>query len=90
MIAPLVTEAELVVGGRDEALAAVERGLALAAETGVGCVRSWLLRQRGDALAETEPAGAASAYRDALSVAGAQGSRTLALMAALALAKLYL
>jgi hypothetical protein len=39
-------------------------------------------------LTETDPAGAASAYRAALSVAGTQGSRALALMAALALAKL--
>jgi predicted ATPase len=85
---PLLAEVELAVGERNEALAAVERGLALAAETGVGWTRPWLLRLRGDALAETDPAGAASAYRDALSVAGAQGSRALALMAALALAKL--
>ena len=33
---PLLAEVELAVGGRDDALAAVERGLALAAETGVG------------------------------------------------------
>jgi tetratricopeptide (TPR) repeat protein len=43
---------------------------------------------RGDALGETDPAGAASAYREAVSVAGAQGSRASALLAALALAKL--
>jgi hypothetical protein len=43
---------------------------------------------RGDALAETDPAGAASAYREALSIAGAQGSRAHALRAALALARL--
>ena len=40
-------------------------------------------------LGETDPAQAASAYREALSVAGAQGSRAVALMAALSLAKLY-
>jgi tetratricopeptide (TPR) repeat protein len=88
LFSPLIAEVELAVGGRDETLAAVERGLALAAETGLGLSRPWLLRLRGDALAETDPAGAASAYRDALSVAGAQGSRALALLAALALAKL--
>ena len=86
---PLLADVELVAGRRDEALAAVERGLALAAETGLGAWRPWLMRKRGEALAETDPAGAASAYREALSVAGAQGSRALALMAALALAKLY-
>jgi hypothetical protein len=86
---PLLAEVELVAGRRDKALAAVERGLALAAETGVGWTRPWLLRLRGDALSETDLAGAASAYREALSVAGAQGSRALALMAALALAKLF-
>jgi tetratricopeptide (TPR) repeat protein len=85
---PLLAEVELAVGRRDEALEAVERGLALQAETGVGLMQPWLLRLRGDALAETDPAGAASAYREALSVAGAQGSRALALMAALSLAKL--
>jgi hypothetical protein len=46
------------------------------------------LRLRGDALAGTDPAGAASVYRDALSIAGAQSSRALALSTALALAKL--
>ena len=85
---PLLAEVELAVGRRDEALAAVECGLKLAAETGVGHIRPWLLRLRGDALAGTDPAGAAAAYREALSVAGAQGSRAFALMAALALAKL--
>jgi tetratricopeptide (TPR) repeat protein len=85
---PLLAEVELAVGQRDEALTAVERGLALAAETGLGMVRPWLLRLRGDSLAETDPAQAASAYREALSVAGAHGSRALALLAALALARL--
>jgi len=88
VVSPLLAEVELVAGGRDEALAAVERGLALAAETSMDLMRPWLLRQRGDALAKTDPAGAVSAYRDALSVAGAQGSRTLALIAALSLGKL--
>ena len=85
---PLLAEVELVIGRRDDALAAVERGLALTAETGVGNVRPWLLRLRGDALAEADPTGAASAYREALSVAEAQGSHAFALIAALALAKL--
>jgi hypothetical protein len=85
---PLLAEVELVAGRRDEALAAVDRGLALAAETGVGWTRPWLLRLRGGALCETDAGGAASAYRKGLSVAVAQGSRALALMAALALAKL--
>jgi tetratricopeptide (TPR) repeat protein len=85
----LLADVELVDGRRDEALAAVERGLALAAETGFSLGRPRLLRLRGDALAETDPAQAASAYREALSAAGAQGSRAVALMAALSLAKLY-
>ena len=45
--------------------------------------------KRGEVLAETDIDGAASAYREALSVAGAQGARALALLAALALARLY-
>jgi predicted ATPase len=69
-------------------LQAVDRGVALASETGLGALQPWFLRLRGDALAETDPAGAASAYREAVSVAGAQGSRASALLAALALAKL--
>ena len=85
---PLLADVELVAGRREEALAAVERGLALTAETGLGGLRPWLLRLRGDALAETDPAGATTAYREALSVADAQGSRAFTLMAALALAKL--
>jgi tetratricopeptide (TPR) repeat protein len=84
----LLADVELIEGRRDEALAAVERGLALAAETGFGLGRPRLLRLRGDTLAETDPTQAASAYREALSAAGAQGSRALALLAALALAKL--
>ena len=84
----LLADVELIDGRRDEALAAVERGLALAAETGFGLGRPRLLRLRGDALAETDSTQAASAYREALSAAGAQGSRAIALMAALALAKL--
>ena len=75
--APLLAEVELVAGRRDDALAAVERGLKLAAETGVGWTQSWLLRLRGDSLAETDPAGAASAYREALSAA-TPGSRARA------------
>jgi tetratricopeptide (TPR) repeat protein len=89
-VLPLLADVELVAGRREEALKSLERGLKLAAETGYGALRPWLLRLRGDALAETDPAGSASAsaYRAALRVAGTQGSRALALMAALALAKL--
>jgi tetratricopeptide (TPR) repeat protein len=86
---PLLADVELAAGRRDEALAAAERGLALAAETGLGGWRPWLMLKRGEALAETDTASAATAYREALSVAGAQGSRAFALMAALTLAKLY-
>jgi hypothetical protein len=85
---PLLVDVELVAGNREDALAAVDRGLALAAEASVGLTRPWLLRLRGDALAEADPAGAAPAYREALSVAGAQGTRAFALLTALALAKL--
>jgi tetratricopeptide (TPR) repeat protein len=85
---PLLAEVELAAGGRDEALAAVDRGLALVAEIGLVLTRPWLLRLRGDALAEADPAGAASAYREAFSVAAAQGARPRALEAALALARL--
>jgi tetratricopeptide (TPR) repeat protein len=88
MVLPLLVEVELVAGNREDALSAVDRGLAANAEAGVGFTRALLLRLRGDALAETDPAGAASAYREALSVAGAQGARAFALMAALALARL--
>ena len=85
---PLAAEVELVAGRSEEALAAVERGLELAAETGVVLMRPWLMRLKGDALAGTDPVGAAAAYREALSLAGTQGARPLALLAALALARL--
>jgi tetratricopeptide (TPR) repeat protein len=87
VVMPLLAEVELAAGRREEALAAIERGLNLAAETGLDLMRPRLLRLRGDALAETDSIGAVSAYREALSVARAQDSRALALMAALALAK---
>ena len=83
----LLADVELAAGRRDEALAAVERGLELAAEIGYELWRPWFMRQRGDALAESDPAGAASAYREAIKIAGAQGARPAALLAALALAK---
>jgi tetratricopeptide (TPR) repeat protein len=86
---PLLADVELVDGRRDEALSAVERGLAFTAETGLDAWRPWLLRKRGDALADIDAAGATTAWREALSVAGPQGSRALALLAALALARLH-
>ena len=84
VVMPLLAEVELATGRRDEALAAIERGLNLAAETGLDLMRPRLLRLRGDALAETDSIGAVSAYREALSVAGAQGARAGALIAAFA------
>ena len=84
----LLADVELTAGRREEALAAVDRGLAQAAETGVGLNPSILLRLRGDALSETDPDGAASAYREAIAVAEKEGARPLALRAALPLARL--
>ena len=58
---PLLADVQLVAGRRDEALAAAECGLALAAETGLGAWRPWIMRKRGDALAETDADGATTA-----------------------------
>ena len=84
----LLADVELTAGRREEALAAVDRGLALAAEIGISLTPSILLRLRGDALSETDPDGAASAYREAIAVAEKEGARPLALWAALPLARL--
>ena len=84
---PLLVDLELAFGRRREALSAVDHGLALADETGAASMRPALLRLRGDALAEDDPAGALAAYREALREAQAQGARYNALLTALALAK---
>jgi tetratricopeptide (TPR) repeat protein len=85
----LVADVEICLGQWREALEAVNLGLALAVETGLDMVLPWLLTLRGHALAGPDPAGAASAYGEAISVGTTQGARTLVLLAALALAKLY-
>ena len=85
----LLADVERTLGRHDEALAAVERGLAIADETGEDWVRCWLLRLRGEVLVETDAAGAEAAYRDALRLSVAQGARSETLLVSIALAKLY-
>jgi class 3 adenylate cyclase len=85
----LLADVERTLGRHDEALAAVERGLAIADETGEDWVRCWLLRLRGEVLVETDAAGTEAAYGDALRLSVAQGARSETLLASIALAKLY-
>ena len=84
---PLLADVELVAGRRESRRSRRSSAASRCSRDGSRRVRPWLMRKRGDALAETDVAGAASAYRKR-SAAGAQGARALALMAALALAKL--
>ncbi len=85
----LLADVEWTLGRRDEALAAIERGLGIAGETGEDWVRCWLLRLRGEVLVEADMAGAEAAYGDALRLSVAQGARAETLLAAIGLARLY-
>ncbi len=82
-----LSEVELAAGRRAEALAALQRGFALVDEMGYELGRPWFLLLRGDALADSDPAGAVSAYREAIEIARTQGARPAALLAALRLAQ---
>ena len=83
----MVADIELVSGRRREALEAVDRALAIGAEHGEYEMKTWLLRLRADVLAEDDPEAAQVGYREALRLAGEQGSPVLVLLAALSLAR---
>ena len=83
----VLARVERAVGRTPEALAGIERALAIGAENGEGEFTTLSLRLRADIRAELEPAAAEADFYAALDLARAQGSPTLALLAALDLAK---
>jgi hypothetical protein len=88
----LFAELEAATRGPDTALALIDRGLAIANETGEHFTDPYLHRLRGDILHKRDPANLASAegaYRTAIATAKEQGARGYELLASLSLAKLY-
>jgi class 3 adenylate cyclase/predicted ATPase len=74
------------------AIAFVDEGLALAQETGEHFCDVLLHRLRGEILLQEDPSNlsaAEEAYQTAIAIAKEQGARSLGLLAALSLAKLY-
>jgi class 3 adenylate cyclase/predicted ATPase len=88
----LLAELEAVTKGPDAALALIDRGLAIANDTGEHFLDPYLHRLRGDILLKrdsADPAPAEEAYRTAIDIAKQQGSRSYALLASLSLANFY-
>jgi MalT-like TPR region len=85
----MLAELQNAAGAFDDALSSVARGLKFAEQTGGHRMDSFLHRVRGDIFVKRDPAAAEAAYREALRIAREQGTRTLELQAAHALAKLY-
>ena len=84
----MLAECEIASGAPELAIAAVEKGREVVAQTGLANLNSALQRVRGDALASRDPAAAEAAYREAVAAAEQCGARTFALIAALRLAHL--
>ena len=87
-----LAELEAMTGEPAAALAQIDRGLAIAEETGEHFTDAYLHRLRGELLLKrdpTDPAPAEDAYRTAIAVAKKQAARGYELLASLALAKLY-
>jgi predicted ATPase len=87
-----IAELEVATRGPDSALTLVERGLAIAEETGERFVDPYLHRLRGDILLKRDaahPAPAEQAFQTAIAIAKEQGARSYVLLASLSLAKLY-
>jgi predicted ATPase len=76
----------------DGALTTIDQGLAMAEETGEHYTDPYLYRLRGEFLAlrcPADPTPADEAFQTAITIAKGQGARGYALLASLALAKLY-
>jgi hypothetical protein len=76
-------------GYTGEASALVEEMLTLAREVGELLFEPELIRMRGELVEATDPATASAAYREAIAVARTAGAWSLALRAALRLARLH-
>ena len=76
----------------DSSLALIDRGLAIADETGEHFTDPYLHRLRGELLLKrnpSEPAPVEEAFKAAVAVARVQGARSYQLLASLPLARLY-
>jgi predicted ATPase len=88
----LLGELEAMTRGPDRALAVIDKGLAIADETGGHFTDPYLHRLRGEILLKRDPANPApaeEAFQTAIATAEEQGARSYVLLASLSLAKLY-
>jgi tetratricopeptide (TPR) repeat protein len=88
----LLAELEVTTRGPDRALTVIDKGLAIAQETGEHFTDPYLHRLRGEILLRRDPANpvpAEQAIQTAIAVAQRQGARGHVLLASLSLAKLY-
>jgi predicted ATPase len=88
----LLAELEVSEPGPERSLRSIDRGLAIADETGEHFTDSYLHRLRGELLLKrnpSEPTPAEEAFKAAIAVAKVQGARSYELLASLSLAKLY-
>ena len=88
----MLAELEAMQADLDCALALIDRGLAIAKETGEHYTDPFLYRLRGEMLQRYDPANptpAEEAFAAALTIAKHQGARSYELLTSLALAKLY-
>jgi predicted ATPase len=84
----MLGEALITAGRPQEALEALDAGIAEAEERGEHICEPELYRLRGEALRESNPAAAEVSFKEALRLAGAQQARSLTLRAAIGLAQL--
>jgi class 3 adenylate cyclase/tetratricopeptide (TPR) repeat protein len=88
----LLAELEASELGPECSLPSIDRGLAIADETGEHFTDPYLHRLRGELLLKrnpSEPAPVEAAFKAAIAAAKVQGSRSYELLASLSLAKLY-
>jgi predicted ATPase len=88
----LLGEVEAASGGPESALALIDKGLAIAEDTGERFTDPYLHRLRGEMLLRRDSANpefAEEAFQTAIAIAKQQGARSYELLASLSLAKLY-
>jgi predicted ATPase len=87
-----LAEAEVGAGDPDRGIALLDQAIATADRTGCRAFEAELHRVRGEMLLKRDPANpslAEAAFGRAIEIAGAQGTRSFGLRAALSLAKFY-
>jgi predicted ATPase/class 3 adenylate cyclase len=88
----LLAELEVATLGPESALMLIDKGLAIARETGEHWTDPYLHRLRGDILLKrnlADPTPVEEAYQRAIAISKKQGARTYELLASLSLAKFY-